>query len=133
MKKMLMICATTLFCSLLAAPAVFAHDYDDGNFYQSGGRQYGHRHHDHKKIKYLRAQLERSKAERRKAEWAYSQARRVGDWPTMRFQQARLDRLDREIRKDEYELRRAYERLRWDHRYRRDAWRDEYSYHYGRY
>lgn len=132
MNKTLMFCASTLLFSLLAAPAAFAHRYNDGNFYQSGGRHHGH-HHDYKKTKYLRAQLERKKAERRKAKWAYSQARRVGDWPSVRFQQARLDRLDREIRQDEHELRRAYERLRWDHRYRRDTWRDEYSYHYGRY
>jgi len=132
MKKALIFGATTLLCSLLAAPAAFAHRYDGGNFYQSGGRHHGY-HHDHKKIKYLRAQLERNKAERRKAEWAYSQARRVGDWPSVRFQQARLDRLDREIRQDEYELRRAYERTRRDYRDHRNAWRDEYSYHYGRY
>lgn len=129
MNKTLMFCASTLLCSLLAAPVVFAHRYDDGNFYQSGGRHHGH-HHDYKKIKYLRAQLERNQAERRRVEWAYNQARRVRDWPTVRYEQARLDRLDREIRHDQYELHRAYEQARWDRH--DDAWRGEYGYEYNR-
>lgn len=129
MKKALIFGTTTLLCSLLAAPAAFADRYDDRDGRQSEWRHH-ERHHDFKKIKYLREQLERSKAERRKAEWAYNQARRVGDWPTVRFQQARLDRLDRKIRHDQKELNRAYERARWDRRH--DDWRDEYSYKYDR-
>lgn len=130
MKKALIFGTTTLLCSLLAAPVAFADRDDDWDTGQNDWRHHEHRH-DFNRIQHLRAQLERDMAERRRVEWAYNQARRAGDWPTMRYEQARLDRLDREIQHDQHELHRASQQARWD-RYHHDAWRGEYGYEYNR-
>ncbi|HAO33265.1 MAG TPA: hypothetical protein PLP22_02140 [Candidatus Competibacter sp.] len=129
MKKSLL-GAAILLGGLLSAPAVMAyggaHEYWETRY--SDRKWNGSRHHS-ERIHHLRAKLDRSQDERRRVEWAYNQARSRGDWPTVRFQEARLNRLDREIHRYRYELRRAYEQARRD-RYRHEVWSDEYSYRY---
>ncbi|MBL8250675.1 MAG: hypothetical protein JNK31_03285 [Candidatus Competibacter sp.] len=129
MKKSLL-GAAILLSGLLSAPAVMAYGgADDYREVRYGDWSRAHSRHHFERIRYLRAKLERGRDERRRAEWAYNEARRRGDWPTVRFQQARLNRLDREIDRDRYELHRAYEQARRN-RYRHEVWSDEYSYRY---
>ena len=129
MKKSLL-GAAILLGGLLSAPAAMAYgygdDYREARYSERGLT--GSRHH-FEKIRHLRAKLDRSQDERRRVERAYRQARSQGDWPTVRFQEARLNRLDREIQRYRYELRRAYEQARRD-RYRHEVLSDEYSYRY---
>lgn len=130
MKKSLL-GAAILLSGLLATPAVMAYGgvtdaYREVRYGDWSGS--GSRYH-FEKIRHLRAKLDRGRDERRRVEWAYNEARRRGDWPTVRFQEARLNRLDRQIERYRYELRRAYDQARRD-RYRREVWGDKYSYRY---
>jgi hypothetical protein len=126
MKKNLLIGTAALISSLIAIPAAFADQGFPSNqtIQLSHWDNYSHSHSSGK-IHYLKAKLERAQAERQRAEWAYHQARRIGDWGTARFEKNRLYRLDQEIRQTRYELSRAYEQKR---PYRYDDWRREYSY-----
>lgn len=126
MKKNLLIGTITLISSLVAMPAAFAYQEFSGN-QKIQLSHWDNDSHSHRpsKIHYLKAKLERVQAERQRAEWAYYQARRVGDWSTARFEKRRLYRLDQEIRQTRYELSRAYQQTR---PYHHDDWRGEYSY-----
>ncbi|MBK8181504.1 MAG: hypothetical protein IPK63_00775 [Candidatus Competibacteraceae bacterium] len=132
MKKNLLVGTIALLGSLLAAPAAMAYQHIEttGPARISHWEHHSHRHSSNK-IHYLRAKLDNQQAERRRVDWAYNQARRMGDWPTARFEKNRLSRLDREIRNTKRELSRAYEQSRWRNRYN-DGWRGEYSYGYDR-
>ena len=128
MKKTSLLSAAALLSTLLAAPA-FAYGSAGAGWETRSDRQWSRSHDHFERIQYLRAKLHQEMAERRRVEWAHDQARLRRDWPAVRFERARLDRLDRQIEQYRYELHRAYEHARRD-RYDRDAWRDDYGYRY---
>lgn len=135
MKKALVLGAATLLSVLTATPPAFAYYYSDNYRASDNYREtrndwrWSETRSPSERIRHLRAKLDRDLSERRKAEWAYNQARARRDWPTIRFQQARLDRLNREIQRNRYALNRAYEQARRD-RYRYEVQRDSYNYRY---
>ena len=136
MRKSLLLGATALLCALLVAPAAYAHrDTDDDWDHRPSHRH----HHDHRSDAYhdiqrKRAKLDRAYEERRQALWIHDKARRMGDWATVRFERARLDRLDRKIAHGQRELRHAYQKLKWRRdRHDRDDGRDRYGYQYDRF
>lgn len=125
---------TLLLCSLLVAPAAYAHrDADNDGDGRNSDRHHHHHHGDSYEIQRKRAKLQRDYQERKQALWAYNEARRRGDWATVRFEQARLERLDRQIRHDQHELERAYEKSRRDRHEHHGDRRDRYGYDYNRY
>ncbi|MBK7540281.1 MAG: hypothetical protein IPP10_09730 [Candidatus Competibacteraceae bacterium] len=128
MKKTFLLSAAALLSTLLAAPA-FAYGSADDDWGTPADRRWSRSHDRFESIQYLREKLHQEMAERRHVEWTYNQARLRRDWPTVRFERGRLDRLDDQIEQHRHELHRAYEyarRNRHDH----DAWRGDYGYRY---
>lgn len=130
MQKSLFLGTLTLLCSLLATPVAYANRYHDDRDDNHHRHEY---RYDYHKIQHLRAKIQRNQEERERVLRLYNHARRAGDWATVRFERARLDRLDREIQRDQHTLQRAYEKARWDRRERREEWRDRYGYRQDRY
>ncbi|MDS4021458.1 MAG: hypothetical protein RKR03_13245 [Candidatus Competibacter sp.] len=114
-----------LLSSWLAVPAAHSHGDWDNRDNDPGYQEYRHDLHE---IQRTRVKLQRDREERQQALRVYNEARRVGDWATMRYEQDRLDRLDRRIERREYELRRAMEQARQERYERHDEWRASYGY-----
>jgi hypothetical protein len=114
-----------LLSSWLAAPAAHAdRDWDN----RDGYRDYPeYRHDGFREVQRIRAKLHRDREERQRVLWAYNEARRAGDWTAMRYERARLERLNRRIERREYELRRAIEQTRWERYERRNERRANYD------
>ena len=120
-----------LLSSWLAAPAAHAdRDWDNRDDYRDYHEQ---RYDGFHEIQRIRAKLHRDQEARQRALSAYHHARRAGDWATMRYEQDRMDRLDRRIERREHELRRAMEHARRDRPGRHDEWRARSDYDYNRY